>query len=431
MRRRARHWRPRWRSHQRSMRGLARAPVARLAVRQREKPRDRAVATSREKWRRMLSRPPAASCSHSASSRYARTIASANALRIVADQHVLARRQVHALDRRRRRHDRQAVAHRQVDLALDAGAVAQRRDRDAAAAEIRRHVGNVAGDDEVVGGQRRDRRRRIGCRRCSVFTPGSLLRTCGRISRAYQSTASVLGGCWKPPMNTQALALGERLAVRHGSWMFDSTITRASGASSRQQSLLDGATTSVTSALRISASSSSRLRARRLRASPGCPRAPPAAPRAGSAGRRCRTRSARRGANARTVVDVLDARCSGATARRCRTRRRARRAASAIELAYGWNSTSMPRCCSACDIGLAVFEIVGDERHLAAAAPVRISSIACMRSEPESWSGVSMHASITSDARLRPAVALELGCDAVRRGGGRAPPPTSRRTCRD
>ena len=36
------------------------------------------------------------------------------------------------------RDDRQAVAHREVDLALDAGAVAQRRDRDAAAGEVRR-----------------------------------------------------------------------------------------------------------------------------------------------------------------------------------------------------------------------------------------------------------------------------------------------------
>ena len=65
---------------------------------------------------------------------------------------------MHSLDRGRRCDDRQAVAHRQVDLPLDARAVTERGNRNAAAAEIGCHVGDVTGDDEIVGGQRFDRR---------------------------------------------------------------------------------------------------------------------------------------------------------------------------------------------------------------------------------------------------------------------------------
>ena len=73
-------------------------------------------------------------------------------------------RQMHSLDRRRRRHDRQAVAHRQIDLALDPGAIAQRRHRYAAASEIRRHVGHEAGDHQILRGQRLDRSAVDRCR---------------------------------------------------------------------------------------------------------------------------------------------------------------------------------------------------------------------------------------------------------------------------
>src|SRR5690606_13721236 len=52
--------------------------------------------------------------------------------------------QVHALDRRGGGHHRLAVGHAQVDLALDAGAVAQRRYRDPAAIHVRPDVGNMA-----------------------------------------------------------------------------------------------------------------------------------------------------------------------------------------------------------------------------------------------------------------------------------------------
>src|SRR5207245_6114131 len=76
----------------------------------------------------------------------------------VGDQHVLAGRQVHSLDRWRRCDNRQAIAHRQVDLAFDACAVTERGNRNTAAAEIRGYVGDVAGNDEIIGGQRFDRR---------------------------------------------------------------------------------------------------------------------------------------------------------------------------------------------------------------------------------------------------------------------------------
>ena len=79
-------------------------------------------ATSREKCRLTLSRPPAASFSQSAWSRIRADHRVGRG--IVADQYVASRRQMHALDRRRRGDDRQTEAHRLIDLALDAGAIA-------------------------------------------------------------------------------------------------------------------------------------------------------------------------------------------------------------------------------------------------------------------------------------------------------------------
>ena len=97
-----------------------------------------ARATSREKCVRMLSRPPAGEPFPQRRIVVEPGDRLGKVFRGLGDQHVVAGRERHALDRRRRRHDRQAVAHRQVDLALDAGAVAQRRDRHPAAGEIRR-----------------------------------------------------------------------------------------------------------------------------------------------------------------------------------------------------------------------------------------------------------------------------------------------------
>ena len=92
-----------------------------------------------------------------------------------------------------------------------------------------------------------------------VTTPGSRWRTSGSISFAYHSTASVLGGCWKPPMNTMPWRSAKGLPSPQSSWMFDSTSTRASGASRCSSSFSTGLTTTVASALRISASSASRF----------------------------------------------------------------------------------------------------------------------------------------------------------------------------
>ena len=54
----------------------------------------------------------------------------------------------------RRRDDRQPITHGEIDLALHAGAVAQRRNRDAAAGEVRLDVGDVTEQDEIVGRER-------------------------------------------------------------------------------------------------------------------------------------------------------------------------------------------------------------------------------------------------------------------------------------
>src|SRR5205823_8753741 len=58
-------------------------------------------------------------------------------------------------------HDRHAVAHREVDLALDTCAVPKRRDRYAATREVRRDVLDVTGDDEISAGELLDGRRDI------------------------------------------------------------------------------------------------------------------------------------------------------------------------------------------------------------------------------------------------------------------------------
>ena len=71
-------------------------------------------------------------------------------LRILGDEHVLAGYDVHALDRDRCRNNRQAITHRHVDLALDASAVAQRRDRNAAAVHVRRDVLDIAMHDHML-----------------------------------------------------------------------------------------------------------------------------------------------------------------------------------------------------------------------------------------------------------------------------------------
>src|SRR3546814_8671042 len=71
---------------------------------------------------------------------------------------VVAVAQVHAFDRARGGHHRLAVGHAQVDLALDAGAVAQRRHRDAATVHVWRDVGYMAMDhDAFLRAQRADR----------------------------------------------------------------------------------------------------------------------------------------------------------------------------------------------------------------------------------------------------------------------------------
>ena len=134
---------------------LARRRRARTA---RQAPRSRRRARSAAGCSR---RRCAESRFHSASSRYsALDRGGERRARSSATSTSSPGHEVHALDRRRGRNDRQAVAHREIDLALDAGAVAQRRDRNAAAGEEGRDVRrrnpvttkSLAASDRIVDG---------------------------------------------------------------------------------------------------------------------------------------------------------------------------------------------------------------------------------------------------------------------------------------
>ena len=198
-------------------------------------------AASSEKCRATLSSPLRGESRPQRLVAYRRTTASAKACGIVGDQHVAAVAQVHAFDRARRRHHRLAVRHAQVDLALDAGAVAQRRDRDAAAVHVRRDVGHVAVDDDAVV-------RRPAPGSPSATSPpmqwkrtsGSRARTRGNTSRRRTSAPrrrSADGGSRRRTPGRVRCANG---APGPATWCrLDSTSTRAPGASRRQQLAFD------------------------------------------------------------------------------------------------------------------------------------------------------------------------------------------------
>ena len=68
---------------------------------------------------------------------------------------------------------------------------------------------------------------------------------------------------------------------------------------------------------------------------------------------------------------------------------------------YGWNSTSTPRRCRSDTYGSRCSRLSATKLTLQPSSSIS-SSIACMRTEPESWSGVSMQASTTSTRRRTP-----------------------------
>ena len=121
--------------------------------------------------------------------------------------------EVHPLDRRRRGDHRQAVAHREVDLALDARAVAQRRDRRAAAGEERRDVGHVPRDDEVRRGERADRRRHLAADDVGGHAGQPLAHLRQHLARIPEHGVGVRR-VLEAADEHQALAFGERLAAR-------------------------------------------------------------------------------------------------------------------------------------------------------------------------------------------------------------------------
>jgi hypothetical protein len=81
---------------------------------------------------------------------------------VVGDEDVVSVAQRHPLDADRRAHHRQAVAQRLGDLALDAGAEAQRRDRHARGVQIWGDVVDPARDLDVRGCEPPDRLGRLG-----------------------------------------------------------------------------------------------------------------------------------------------------------------------------------------------------------------------------------------------------------------------------
>ena len=199
----------------------------------------------------MFARPPADSRFHNASSLVdALRSPSANAAGSSATRTSSPVDEIHAFDRRRGRDDRQSVAHRQVDLALHARAVAQRRDRHATSREVRVDVGDVSQYDEVVGGQRRDRRRQPAADDVRLDAGKRAARTCGRISRAYHMTRVDVGRVLEAADEHEARALGEGLTVADQLVDVRQQMTRDAGASSASNDCSNGETTSVTSALR-------------------------------------------------------------------------------------------------------------------------------------------------------------------------------------
>ena len=152
------------------------------------------------------------------------------------------------------RHHRLAVRHAQVDLALDPGAVAQRRHRDA-------HAVHAAAPGRARGRGRarraasasaRDLGRRTSPPTQWKRTSGSRARMRGNTSRTNHSTASTFGGWRKPPTNTRSWRCAEgRRRHRATSCRLDSTshvARRAHRAASSSRST--ALTTSVVSASR-------------------------------------------------------------------------------------------------------------------------------------------------------------------------------------
>ena len=133
--------------------------------------------------------------------------------RRVGGEHVFAGREMHAFDRRGGRDDRQAVAHCQIDLALDAGAVAERRDRDPAAVEIRRDVGNVARNHEIGRRKRLDRRGHHAADDDRAHPRQPLAQQRQNLARIPQHGVGVRR-MLEAADEHEALALGERLPRR-------------------------------------------------------------------------------------------------------------------------------------------------------------------------------------------------------------------------
>ena len=253
-------------------------------------------------------------------------------------------------------------------------------------------------------------------------------RTCGSISRAYQSTASTFGGCWKPPMNTMPAPLPPTARPSAtASCTFDSEHHARRGRELCQHRLLDLRHDERHVGLARSARAPRRASPRgdRRRASP------PSSAASRSSRRKCRstvsntTRALRREPAHR--VDVLrgdvvarqhdDVELAAALHQQLGDR-------SDVRMEQHLDAALLQRA----DVRLLMLEVVGDERHLAAQrrrdlehrlhaqrARVLVGRAACTRRS-------------TSIRRSRPAVALELGAHAVRLDAPRARRAISRRT---
>ena len=219
-----------------------------------------------------LSSPLSASRCHSAASSIQAHHRVGEAGGVVGDQHVLAIAQVHALDRAGGGHHRLAVRHAQVDLALDAGAVTQRRHRDPRAVHVRRQVRHVAVDlDARLAGQAprspAARRRRCSGSARPAVARGSSGRPRRRTSAPRRRWAGA-GSRRRTPGRGAASNAGSRARPPGAGW----TARRrcACGASRASRSRSTSLTTSVASLRAMRSSSSARVRsaARASAASP-------------------------------------------------------------------------------------------------------------------------------------------------------------------
>ena len=82
-------------------------------------------------------------------------------VRVVGYQHIFAVAHMHAFHCNAGGDDRQAVTHRHIHLALDAGAITQRRDRQTTTVHVWRDVGQKSVHDHAIGLQLQDLRWRL------------------------------------------------------------------------------------------------------------------------------------------------------------------------------------------------------------------------------------------------------------------------------